>query len=523
MYIDDNAEIVPRDFIVCEFYGVETCFCWNVNHSKLVMFPYMADDSSARNVRVFTTPAPVRQVQCFDGRVFVLCAPRGVYKLARGGVFAVLSKNALGMGAEFYEVLVPKENHIKLSNKQSKDSRSLFKYPTASNTTEEVHSLPLIPANTEERFLECFTDDQQEKRNICVIGYGRKLFVWTGNSVHLIYADIAGIISRIMPVMRGNKIAGVLLLVNMDTVILMHSRDCNLVFQKIWLGRNIRCTSTLCASFCTESEDILWIVYCDLSKLYYMRKELSTDNVEEAKIEQKTFTCMQYYKSNIILGLLDNRELIELSVETLKNSLSINNSVELRADMFQNTNLIMERICDKVKELDKLYEKLTDEQDKLRKINMYAYNKKLEANPQIEICRLWNCTYLTLNIPEKLPKNSYVVFTLNIDYQSTFCMKKVTETTFTVKMPVNERKALCSSTVNMDMITLVNKEIPWCIIQNFITCPPQKEARKRSKKEQDKIDFIETKIALLRSLIEKGLDMTKLSEIKKTVRKKLKS
>ncbi|XP_032674649.1 uncharacterized protein LOC116845719 [Odontomachus brunneus] len=522
MYIKDDMGIVPQDFIVCEFYGVETCFCWNVKHSKLVAFPYATDETSARDVKIFSTPAPVRQIQCFDGRVFVLCAPQGVYKLSRSGVFAVLSKNALGMGAEFYEVLVPYEDHIKLSNKHSKDYKLLFKYSPTLDTIEQVHSLSLIPADTEEELLECFIKDLQKIRNVCVIGYGRKLFAWNGNAVQLIYTDVSGVILRIAPVTRRTKVAGVLIIIDLNTVILMHSRDHDLVFQKVWLGRNIRCTSALCASFCSEPENVLWIVYCDQSKLYYMRKELFTDKIQEMKEQEKTFTCMQYYKSNVILGLLDSKELVELSVETLQNSLPVNSDIQLHANMFQSTDLIMERICNKAKELDKLYERLANEQDKLRRINMYAYNQKIEAHPKIEMCRLWNHSYLTLYISESLPKNSYVVFTLNSKDQSTFCIKRVTDTTFTVKMLVNESKVLYSSTVNMDLITLMNKETPWCIIQNFITCPSQKEARKRAKKERDKLAFIDAKIALLQNLIaEKDLNMTKLAEIKKIIRAEL--
>lgn len=137
MYIHNNADFAPRDFIVCDFYGVETCFCWNANDLKLLVFPYEAGSSSAHNIRVFSTPAPIQQIQCFDGRVFVLCAPQGVYKLARSGVFALLSTSALGMGAEFYEVLVARENDIHLDNKQTKDSRLLFKYTDTSDMTND--------------------------------------------------------------------------------------------------------------------------------------------------------------------------------------------------------------------------------------------------------------------------------------------------------------------------------------------------------------------------------------------------
>lgn len=216
-----------------------------------------------------------------------------------------------------------------------------------------------------------------------------------------------------------------------------------------------------------------------------------------------------------------NKELVELPVGTLRNCPPVDNNVELRADMFGNADQIMRRICSKSEELGKLYEKLASEQDKLRRINMYAYNRKVEANPQIEMCKLWDRSYVSLSVPEKLPKNTHVVFTVNSGDHSTFCVKEVMETMFTVNVPVDKGRVSHSSTVSIDLITLMNKETPWCIVQDFITCPLQK-VRKRSKREIDKTTFIEAKIALLRNLMaERKLTLDKLSEVKKDVRAEL--
>jgi len=84
----------------------------------------------------------------------------------------------------------------------------------------------------------------------------------------------------------------------------------------------------------------------------------------------------------VILGLSSRKELIELSLEELDESLSINNNIVLHTEMFQRTDIIMEKICAKVKELHALYESLSAEQDKLKRINMYAAKQKLQIKPR---------------------------------------------------------------------------------------------------------------------------------------------
>lgn len=95
----DKEEIAPKHFAVCDFYGVETCFYWDAD--KLVIFPY-TKDSNSTPLRILSTPAPVRKVQFFDSRAFLICAPQGIYKLSRTGEFALLSKNALDMGVNSF-------------------------------------------------------------------------------------------------------------------------------------------------------------------------------------------------------------------------------------------------------------------------------------------------------------------------------------------------------------------------------------------------------------------------------------
>lgn len=516
----DNEEIVLQHFIVCEFYGVETCFCWNESN-KVVVFPYTRGSSVARDVRVLSMPDPLRKIRIIDGRAFFICVSQGVYKLSRAGKFALLSKNALDMGSEYFQVLIAKgePNGVHLDDKQVKSSTLLF--PITSNASEEeVRAFSLNLKDTEMQFINCFTTDSERRRNICVIAYDRKLFALKeDNIVQLIYTSDRAIVD-IVPVKRRDKVAGLLLLIDVDMVILVYSKDYNLVFDKIYLGKNMRNISAFCVCFSMEIENVLWIIYCDQSKTYYMRKELFADSIQETKVEERTFRCIQYYKPNIILGLSQEKELIELSLEELENSLSLNNDINLHSDMFQRTDLIMEKICAKGKELNMLNESIMDERDNLKRINLYVSKQKLPVTPYIEVSRLCTYHYLQLKILDKLPRNSHIIVAINSKNQSTFCMKKITETTFTLKMPINGNRILCSSNINIDLITWMNKQQPWCLIQNFIYSPPQDVKRKRRIK--DKTAFIATKIASLQKLIaEKDLSMTKLSEIKRNIRAEL--
>ena len=519
--IDDEEEIVPKYFTVCDFYGVETCFCWNPD--KLMIYPYTRKDSSTQNTRILSTPAPIKKVQFFDSRAFLICSPQGAYKVSRNGEFALLSKNALSMGSEFFQVLIVKNNGVYLDNKQVKSSTLLF--PLTPNASETVCTFPLNPASTEPQFISHFTAGWEVEGNLCVVGYHRKLYTLRTDTVQLVYVSDSTIVD-ILPVKRRDKVAGLLLLTeHANLVILVHDTsnkctgECGLVFERIYLGENN--STMLCGVFSLQKENILWMICCNQFRTYYIRKELFIEMIQEAKVEERTFTCMQYYKPNTILGLSRRKELIEVSLEELDNSLSIDNNIVLHTEMFQKTDIIMEKICAKVKKLNALYENLSDEQDKLKSINIYAAKQKLQINPDIEVSRLCKHHYLDLSISDKLPKNSYVMLSFTSKNQSTFCIKKVMEShALKIKMPINKNQVLHSSSISMDLITLMNEQRPWCLVQNFIN--PLRHIKKKRRSKKDKTIFIDTKISsLLQSIARKEINMTKLCEIKKIVRAEL--
>ncbi|XP_077274861.1 uncharacterized protein LOC143904243 [Temnothorax americanus] len=532
MYIVfDDEDIVPRHFAVCDFYGVETCFCWDDDDARLVIFPYVNNESTeaTRDARILATPAPVKKVQFFDSRAFLICTPQGAYKVSQSGKFALLSKTALDMGSEFFQVLVAWSNSVHLDDKRDNSSTLLF--PLVPNASETVCAFPLNPTSTEPQLVSCFAAGWGG--NLCVVAHDRKLYALRERkqytpgdkkryAVQLVYTSDVAIVD-ILPVKRRDKVTGLLLLTkHANAVILVHVKDDELVFERINLGENVRHRVALCASFSLCMENIVWLVYCDRSRTYYLRKELFVDAVQDVRVEERTFTCVQHYKPNIILAMSQGKELVELTLEEPEDSLPISDNIPLYSGMFERTDIIMEKICAKVKELNRLYESLTDEQDKLKRINLYAAKQKLQISPTIEVSRLAQHRYLGLSIPDRLPKNCYVVFRFTSKNQNTFYVKKVTETSLTINMPVNENRIPCSSSMNMDLITLMNEQRPWCLIQDFISSPPQDLKKKRGPKK-DKTAFIDAKIALLQRLIseKRELSMTKLCEIKRNVRAEL--
>lgn len=524
MYIEIDEEIELKHFAVGEFYDVETCFCWNDKENKLVIFPYTQDRPISGEVRILPTPLPLKKIHFFGSRAFFVFEPRGVYKLSQDGKWAVLSKNALASGAEFFRALVAKADGIHVVDKDAKSSTLLFS--TTSDSLELICTLPLILKDTEAEFVNCLKAEWEAENNLCVVAYDRKLFLLRNDTLQLIHTTDETIVN-ILPVRRKDKIAGLLLLVETITdgyLMLVHGKDCNLIFEKIHLERDTKNIVTFCACFSAQIDNILWIVYCDRSKTYYVKKELFTNVIQEVKVENKVFVCLQQYKSNIVIGLSPQRELLELSVETLDNCATMSNTnITLCSNMFQKTDLIVKNIYERVKELNILNESFADKQDKLKRINFYASKQKFQVITSMEVSKLCNYHYLTLSIPDRIPKNSYAVFSFVYnENQNIFCMKKVTETAVTIKIPINKNGITHSSSIKIDLITLIDEQQPWCLIQNLINSPPQDIKRKRGPKK-DKTAFINAKIASLKTLIteKKDLNITKLREIKKIIRAEL--
>ncbi|XP_012146895.2 uncharacterized protein LOC100877857 [Megachile rotundata] len=515
MYITTNNDFVATDFRIYTFYNERTCFCWNKN--KFVIFPYKND--SRASVKVLTAPSPIKTLQCFNGRIFVICIPQGVYKLSRDLEFCLLSTSAIEMGTMFYEVLVPRDKYLYLDNKQKMESKRLFQLSCEKIDSNKLCVYILNTKNTAENFMKALISDDLNVESLCIIGEEKKLFILKNETAQIIYNSVY-VIRDIISMQKDSGIAGLFLLTNTDIIIIMYSKNNTLVFENICLRTKIQ---TICIGFSQSFENTLWIVYADECKVYYAQKELSSDNVKCMKVQDNNINCLQCYDSKIILGLTENNQLIEFPVDSVERTLSLDNNMfnDLHPDMLKGTKLIMDKIYKGTQELNALNEILTREKDKLKVINLYALEQKIRRYPKIVTVKVANQFFLSTNFQDSLPKGSWVVFNVNLDCQNLFCMKAVTDQETTIDVQVPEDKTLSFSQVTVDLIALKEKGYPWCLIRNYIInsdCEKNKKRRTRS----DKTEFINSRIAMLQNYIqERNVDIKQLSEIKKRLRKEL--
>ena len=513
MYITTNNHFIAKNFRILTFYGEETCFCWNEN--KLVIFPYKTNGSAS--ARILTAPASIKTIQCFTGRIFLICLPQGIYKLSRDLEFAVLSKSAIGMGTVFYEVLTPRNKYLYLDDKREMRNKILFQLSSEESDSRNLCVYLLNVENAAESFMETLTNNDLNAQSLCIIAEEKKLFTLMNETVQLIYNSVYSI-RDIVPIQKNSKVAGLFLLTNTDVITIIHSENNVLIFENVCLGTKIK---AICIGFNLSLKDTLWIVYSDESKLYYANKELSTDNIKHIKVQDKSFNCLQFYDSKIILGLTTNKQLIELSVDSIERTLSSENNkfINLHPDMLKGTELIMDKIYKGTQELCNLNKTLMIEEDKLKRINLYSHKQRIRIYPKMLVQRIANRLFLSINFHDTLPQNSWIVFNLKLNCQNMFYMKKVIDQETIIDIHIPEDETRNFSQITVDLIALKDKKYPWCLVRDYLI-EPRSEKNKKKRTRSDKIDFINSQIAVLQNFIKQGnVDVQKLSEIKKRLRK----
>ncbi|KAK2575787.1 hypothetical protein KPH14_007172 [Odynerus spinipes] len=386
---------------------------------------------------------------------------------------------------------------------------------------EEICVLPLHLENSEQEFRNILLDKNCTVDNLCLIGSGKKLFTLTNETIHIIYSCDNQIIN-IVPILNDEKANGLVLMTNTDAVIIVYAKDNYLRYKKVYFGAEIK---TLCAGFNQQCADKIWIIYSDGSKLYYTILSLSTEIYNKIQTEDKSFTCLQYYKQDIFLGLTKEKKLHELSTNIVENvtnpQVSKDDFTNLSSNMLKGSDMIVERICERAKELQVWNEKLLAEEDKLYRINLYACKKKVRMCPKMTVNRIAKQLFLSINFQENLPKNIYIACSLAYSNKRIFSIKEVAATEITIDLPVPTEKLCNSLKLNMDLITMINKGQPWFLIRDFII-DPIVEKKKKDQSKKNKTSFINAKINQIRSLmVSSNLDMKKLSEIKKSIRKEI--
>ncbi|XP_078032995.1 uncharacterized protein LOC144467885 [Augochlora pura] len=408
--------------------------------------------------------------------------------------------------------------HLYLDNKKDLSSRLLLQLSPEETDSSKLSTYTVNAENTTQQFMHTISKNDSSIENICVIAIGKKVLTLTNETVQIIYNSIYTI-RDIIPVQIDSKIAGLLFVTSGDSVVVLHSTGDKLSFEKILLGVNVQ---TICAGFSLSTMDSLWLVYSDESKLYYGRKQLlQADNVQRFSIENNSYPCLRYYNAEIILGLSANKQLMTFPINAVEKVISTEQDtfIGLNLDMLRGTDLIMDKIYKGTQEIHKLHNDLEAEEDKLRRINLYANKEKVQYSPNIVLHRVANLFFLSATFGDIFPKDCWVIFNVKFENETAFCMKKVEDQETIINVRIPEDKMINSLQVQTDLICLKEEGHPWFLTRNYVICP-HREKNRRKKAKVDRLDFINSKIDILNKFLQEGnINMKTLSDIKRSVRR----
>jgi hypothetical protein len=511
MFINtDSMQFIPKNFVILDFYGKTTCIAWNQN--EFICFQYMYKDITEK-LQVFKAPAVIKNVRSYNERVFILCFPAGIYKLTDNFEFLCLNENGIDMGLDFNEIFTINNGNLVLENKNLKSFKSLFSISTKHN----LHVLILNYENTDNLFFKLFLpDNYNNNENFCLISNDKKLFKIFDETIHIIYT-CDYLINEIKSVERHEKIIGLFLKTDSNIVIFVHVLDNKLKYDKILLEENVR---TVCAVFDINIENELLIVYSDATKTYYSRRIIVGDFVQEVQIDEKYYESFTIYKSKFLIYLSNSKELLQISIEQLRNSYfkNINDFINLKSYMLRGIEKTIEKICDKAIELKLLRDEEIKNEDILKRINLFIHKQNIKFCSDDNIKRVLNQIFFISNFKKILPNNSIVLKKLKFKEKTIFSIKNVKNYDTIIEMPIFTSILTSKLNISTDVITHKYDNGLWCLIKNYIQNPVSSKS-KRLYLSSKKLNFIRYKLIILVKLIKtKNFSFEVISKIKKDVR-----
>ncbi|KAK0161507.1 hypothetical protein PV327_009969 [Microctonus hyperodae] len=199
----------------------------------------------------------------------------------------------------------------------------------------------------------------------------------------------------------------------------------------------------------------------------------------------------------------------------------MDNFYELKSSMLMGSEVIVKNICEKSKELNVYNEKLLIEQDKLKRVNIFAHRQRMPHLPKIKVTRTAGYLFLKVIFDYSLPQNSMIFVNLTSGNQCQFTSKLIDDKETTVEMQLLPEILENTVDLTLDLLTFGEENQPWCIIRNCIKKPTLRDRTNIRKSLNDKRNFLLAKLNVLRSIMEddKNIDMKKVKNIKKSIRK----
>ncbi|XP_057339510.1 uncharacterized protein LOC130677006 [Microplitis mediator] len=572
-----------------------------------------ADKNSNSNYKIIRAPNEIKKIESFNGRIFIICRPRGIYKFVNNNsnIFASLSTTALDITTEFYKILIIKNNYLYLQDKQQKYSTELFylnnnknnidSFDTTidiSNSTIDTSKLSTINTSKPSIFdtskskidlsqsqkknfskiqnsnlpkidisksqnidlsksqgndpsssqlidqstqqiinisnlstidINCIKIDSNEITNnlknifddneICLITFNNLLFKLINNKTQLIFTSNYSLTDFILIKNNNNKINNLLLKTTNKKLLILITG--NYIFKKIFFNYDVN----NCAGFIDGNEDFINLVIGS-DKIYFVTLKISTGVINYVSCINDQLNDVKIY-DNKIYGLKSAGELAVIETEfKFKFEKMAGNSedefFELRASMCSGTTVIVDNICDLSKQLKEHNDKLLIEQDKLKRINIYAHKSKLVGVKKIWVERTSCCIFLKACFECALPRDCWIHVAVDCKGQEFFSMQIIEDGEVGAEIPLPVDYFDATADITVDLVTLVEENDPWFIVKNCVKKTSAKEKENIKGLMEKKKNFLNTKLGTLRSFRDEDKNFNKICGVKKSLRREIK-
>ncbi|XP_053593946.1 uncharacterized protein LOC128667555 [Microplitis demolitor] len=411
---------------------------------------------------------------------------------------------------------------IELSKSQINDLSSSQLIDRSTQQTIDISNLSIIDIN-------CIKIDSNEITNnlknifddneICLITFNNLLFKLINNKTQLIFTSNYSLTDFILIKNDNNKINNLLLKTTNKKLLILITG--NYIFKNIFFNYDVN----NCAGFIEGNEDFINLVIGS-DKIYFVTLKISTGVINYVSYINENLNDVKIY-DNKIIGLKSAGELAVIETEfKFKFEKMAGNSedefFELRASMCSGTTVIVDNICDLSKQLKDHNDKLLIEQDKLKRINIYAHKSKLVGVKKIWVERTSCCIFLKAFFECALPKDCWIFVAVDCKGQEFFSMQIIEDGEVGAEIPLPVDYFDATADITVDLVTLVEENEPWFIVKDCVKKTSAKEKEKIKGLLEKKKNFLNTKLGILRSFRDEDKNLNKICGVKKSLRREIK-
>lgn len=381
-----------------------------------------------------------------------------------------------------------------------------------SNSRIDINSIKINVTEAGKNLKNLITD-----KDICLISNNYLLYKFIDNKTELIYTSTYKLTDFVTIRNKNNKIIYLLLkTLNKKLLILIT----NLSFKKIFFN----CDINNCVGFVEENEDYINLVIGS-DKIYFVTLKASTGGVTYQSYLNEALKDLKIVEDKV-WGLKAAGELAGIALGFNKMAEQDGEEFfELRSSMCSGTSVIVDNICDLSKELKSRNEKLLIEQDKLKRINIYAHKSKLLGIKKIWVERTSSFIFLKATFDGTLPRDCWIRVGVSCKGQEFFTMQVVEDGRIAAELPLPVDFFDSTAEVSLDLVTLIEEDKPWFVVKDCEKKATAKEKENLRGLMEKKKNFLNTKLGVVRTA---GADddndedrFKKICYVKKSLRREI--